>query len=114
MMPREKALARRLCVLRGFTLDAASAIGSMQGSPSKSIIDELQRLVDRSIVQVDRSGKTPRFRFLESVREFLLEKLTEANEINAAGSDHLDYFINFAEYRGERLILGDGADSNRV
>ena len=110
MSPDEQALARRLCVLRGFTLNAAVAIGASGNTPDSSILDRLQRLVEMSIVQVDRSGKEPRFRFLESVREFLLEKLVEAGEEDDARSAHFSHFIDFAEYRAERLILGDGPE----
>jgi len=73
-------------------------------------LDLLQRLVDMSMVQSDRSGTEPRFRFLETVREFLLEKLEEADEANAARTAHLTHFIDFAEYRAQRLILGDGPE----
>jgi len=108
MAPDEQALARRLCVLRGFTLDTATAIGGAGTSNDSAVLDLLQRLVDMSIVQVDRSLKEPRYRFLETVREFLLEKLEEAGETNAARAAHLSHFIDFAEYRAQRLILGDG------
>ncbi len=103
MSAQEQELAQRLSVLRGFTLEAATTISRTDDS-----LDKLQRLVDMSMVQVDRSGAEPRYRFLESVREFLLEMLQETGEEVDARSQHLSYFIDFAEYRAERLILGDG------
>jgi len=108
MTPEEQSLARRLCVLRGFTLDTATALGGHGDQDDPATLDLLQRLVDMSIVQVDRSEKEPRFRFLETVREFLLEKLDDAGESAAARTAHLAHFIDFAEYRAQRLILGDG------
>lgn len=108
MEPTEQALARRLCVLRGFTLETAMAIGG--ASTNGTTLDLLQRLIDMSIIQVDRSGKEPRYRFLETVREFLLEKLDEAGETASARAAHLSHFIDFAEYRAQRLILGDGPE----
>ena len=110
MSPEEQALARRLCVLRGFTLDTATEIGADVLPADDTALDLLQRLVDMSMVQSDRSGTDPRFRFLETVREFLLEKLEEADEANAARTAHLTLFIDFAEYRAQRLILGDGPE----
>ncbi|MDA5095144.1 LuxR C-terminal-related transcriptional regulator [Aliiroseovarius sp. KMU-50] len=110
MTTSEQALARQLCVLRGFTLNTAEAIGADVVPDGESILDLLQRLVDMSIVQVERSGVEPRYRFLETVREFLLETLTEAGETNDARSAHLAHFIEFAEYRAQRLILGDGPE----
>ena len=72
MTAEEQALARRLCVLRGFMIDTATALGAADESGKTDVLNLLQRLVDMSIVQVDRSGKNTRFRFLETVREFLL------------------------------------------
>ena len=108
MTPAEQALARRLCVLRGFTLKAANAIGADVLQAGDAGLDLLQRLVDMSIVQVELSGAEPRYRFLETVRAFLLEKLNAAGETDTARSAHLTYFIDFAEYRAQRIILGDG------
>jgi len=110
MTPEERALARRLCVLRGFTLNTATAIGGSGSTTDVATLDLLQRLVDMSIVQVDRSGKEPRYRFLETVREFLLAKLDEAGETTTTRAAHLTHFIDFAEYRAQRLILGDGPE----
>ncbi|HKJ62286.1 MAG TPA: NB-ARC domain-containing protein, partial [Hyphomicrobiales bacterium] len=98
----EKSLARRLCVLRGFTLNTAIAVGADVIPADETVLDLLQRLVDMSIIQLDRTGKEPRFRFLETVREFLLERLMEAGETDAARSAHLGHFIEFAEYRAQR------------
>ncbi|KMW58435.1 Signal transduction response regulator [Candidatus Rhodobacter oscarellae] len=103
MSPEEKAMARRLSVLRGFTLEAATAIGG-----GTAPLDQLQRLVEMSIVQVDRSGPQRRYRFLETVREYLLEQLVENGEVLPARSAHLAHFIDFSEFRAEHLILGDG------
>lgn len=108
MTETERSIARRLCVLRGFTLDAAQAIGAGAEIGSYQVIDLVQRLVDMSVVQVDRSGPEPRYRFLETMREFFLERAEEAGETFAARTTHLNYFIEFAEYRAQRLILGDG------
>ena len=105
MTAEEQMLAQRLSVLKGFTLDAAKTL-SLTDDP----LDKLQRLVDMSVVQVDRSGPEPRYRFLESVREFLLEMLQDSGAEAAARAAHLSYFIDFAEYRAERLILGNGPE----
>ena len=108
MIPAERSLARRLCVLRGFTLETAQAIGAGADIGSNPVLDLVQRLVDMSIVQVDRSGPEPRYRFLETVREFFLEKSDDAGETYSARTAHLSHFIEFAEFRAQRLILGDG------
>ncbi len=110
MTGAEQSLARRLCVLRGFTLDAAQVIGADADIGGDPILDLVQRLVDMSIVQLDRSGPEPRYRFLETVREFFLERLDEAGETSVARTAHLTHFIDFGEFRAQRLILRDGPE----
>lgn len=103
MTAGEQTLAQRLSVFSGFTLEAATTVSGMDET-----LDKLQRLVEMSVVQVDRSGPDPRYRFLESVREYLLEMLADSGRETEARSAHLSYFVDFAEYRAERMILGDG------
>ncbi|MEV8466270.1 LuxR C-terminal-related transcriptional regulator [Fluviibacterium sp. DFM31] len=110
MTPAERALARRLCVFRGFTLDSAQIIGAEVDTGDDIVLDLTQRLVDMSIVQVDHSTPEPRYRFLETVREYFVERLEAAGETSAARAAHLAHFIDFAEYRAQRLILGDGPE----
>ena len=110
MTEAEQALARRLCVLRGFTLETAQVLGPGTNTGTKAVLDLLGRLVDMSIVQVDRSGPEPRYRFLETVREFFLERASEAEETDGARAAHLAHFIEFAEYRAQRLILENGPE----
>ncbi|MDA9009258.1 LuxR C-terminal-related transcriptional regulator [Alphaproteobacteria bacterium] len=108
MEPAEQDLVQRLSVLRGFTLEAARLFGTEGMAHKDNILDRLQRLVNMSMVQVDRSGKDTRYRFLESVRHFLLQKLEEAGALAAARTLHLTHFIDFAEARAQRLVFDDG------
>ncbi|MFT5637288.1 MAG: putative ATPase/DNA-binding CsgD family transcriptional regulator [Paracoccaceae bacterium] len=110
MAPSEQQLAKQLCVLQGFTLAAARSIGNDGISSADDVLDLLQRLVDMSMLQVDRTHKTPRYRFLESVRLFLLQKLNEARELDAARARHLSHFVDFAETRAPRLVFGEGPE----
>ena len=60
-------------------------------------LELLVRLVDKSLVAVTESaaGRT-RYRLLETVREFALERLVDAGEVNAARERHLRHFARFA------------------
>src|SRR5262249_10472617 len=89
----EQALLRRLAVFAGgFTLDAAASMGSEPftvggtAPPPPAVrrvaTDVLVSLVDKSLVQVDEgSDSGRRYRLLETLREYGLEKLTERGEL---------------------------------
>ncbi|MEY2449378.1 MAG: hypothetical protein QOH79_2854 [Acidimicrobiaceae bacterium] len=107
----ERALARRLSVLRGFTLDAAEAVGCDVEADRFGVLDLLTRLVDKSVVQVDHDHADARYRMLESVRQFLQARLVESGETDAVRERHFTYFLDLAEQLAPRLALGDGPES---
>ena len=92
----ERTLFRRLAVfLGGFDLAAAHAISS-EGDERYQVLDQLTLLVDKSLlIAENRSGRT-RYRFLETVRQYALEKLGESGEVDAIGGRHRDYFTALA------------------
>jgi predicted ATPase/DNA-binding CsgD family transcriptional regulator len=102
----EQELAQRLAILHGFTLDTAEALGRDQ--KGGSVFEHLSRLVDKSLVQVDRSGAEPRFRFLETVRQYLLARLGENRTLDKMRALHLGHFLDLAETLAPRLALSDG------
>ena len=61
----ERALARRLSVLHGFTLDAAEAVGCDDDTDRFGVLDTLARLVDKSL---DPRRPRPRRRPLPDAR----------------------------------------------
>lgn len=108
--PGERLLAQRLSVLHGFTLETAEALGVSETNAPDSVLDHLSRLVDKSLVQVDCSAAEPRFRFLESVRQFLLARLAESGELDTLRAAHMGHFLTFAEELAPRLALRDGPE----
>jgi non-specific serine/threonine protein kinase len=95
----EQILFRRLAVFAGgFTLDAAESVCS-EGMKRSEILGLVGRLVDKSLVIVDEAstiGRT-RYRLLETIREYALVKLTEAEEATLLRDHHLEYFMKLAE-----------------
>lgn len=80
LAPPEQAVFRRLGVfVGGFTLELATAMLSEPGQDEWVVIDHIGALVERSLVAAD-SGDSPRYRLLESAREYALLKLDEAGE----------------------------------
>jgi predicted ATPase/class 3 adenylate cyclase len=101
----ERTLLRRLSVFaRGRTLEAIEAVCSGGGLESFEIIDLLTQLVDKSLVNVEKSPATgARYFVLESIWDYSHEKLAEAGEASIYRERHLDYFLRFAEETAPKL-----------
>jgi len=93
----EKALFRRLAVfVGGWTLEAAEAVCAGDEFESYEVLDLLTEIVDKSLVQVDESGETIRYKRLETIRQYAREKLLETDEAIDVRNRHLDYYIEYA------------------
>ncbi len=93
----ERVLFRRLAVfLGGFDLDAAEAVAGDAEVERYQILDQLALLVDKSLVVVDNSGGRTRYRLLETVRQYALEKLGESGEADAVRARHRDHYTAMA------------------
>jgi predicted ATPase len=74
-------LLRRLTVFpRGWTLEAAEEVCSGDGIEEWAVLDLLTQLVDKSLVMADEQEGEGRYRMLETIRRYGLEKLCEAGE----------------------------------
>jgi predicted ATPase/DNA-binding XRE family transcriptional regulator len=82
----EAALFRRLSVLvGGFTLELAESVGHGQALPAEAVADVLAHLVQKSLVSVNHLGTSTRYGFLESIRTYALQLLTETGEYEKDG-----------------------------
>jgi tetratricopeptide (TPR) repeat protein len=121
----ERTLLRRLSVFAGgWTLEAAEEICSTAGIEAHLVLDVLSYLVNRSLVVVELRNEEPRYRLLETVRQYAREKLFEAGDNEIIRHKHLAYFVKFAEqaehelYRANQLFwlnkLDDEIDNLRM
>jgi len=103
--PLEQALLARLTVFAGgWTLESAEAVcvagisGRLEPEPFEieDVADLLSRLEDKSLIAVDRTTDSARYRMLQMVREYASEHLTH-EESEASGLRHLEYFVGTAE-----------------
>ena len=93
----ERVLLRRLAVfLGGFDFDAAQAVATFTEAELYQILDQLGLLVDKSLVVAEEIGGTMRYRLLETVRQYALEKLGESGDADAVRSRHRDYYTAMA------------------
>ncbi|WP_249037656.1 BTAD domain-containing putative transcriptional regulator [Micromonospora noduli] len=98
--PDRVVLAQLAVFPDGCTPEAAEQV-------CRTDLDALARLVDRSLVVLDDSGAAPRYRLLESVAAFCLERLTDADEVRGR---HASYYTELAERADPGLR---GADQQR-
>jgi predicted ATPase/class 3 adenylate cyclase/DNA-binding CsgD family transcriptional regulator len=93
----ERVLFRGLAAfLGGFDFDAAQAVAGGGDVQRYQVLDQLTLLVDKSLVVTDNSGARTRYRLLETVRQYALEKLGESGEADAVRSRHRDHFTAMA------------------
>jgi predicted ATPase/class 3 adenylate cyclase/DNA-binding CsgD family transcriptional regulator len=93
----ERILFRRLAVfLSGFDLDAAQGVTGADGLQRYQVLDQLTLLVDKSLIVAENSRGRTRYRLLETVRQYALEKLGESGEADAVRSRHRDYYTALA------------------
>ena len=93
----ERVLFRRLAAfLGGFDLDAARAVAGSGDVERYQVLDLLTLLVDKSLVVADENGGRSRYRLLETVRQYALEKLGESGEADVVRTRHRDYYTALA------------------
>ncbi|MFN2518496.1 MAG: AAA family ATPase, partial [Jatrophihabitantaceae bacterium] len=101
----ERVLFRRLAAFSGgFCLEAAEYVGADPaadpgdpGDPSTAVLDTLASLVERSMLVVDASGLTSRFRMLETIHEYARDQLDESGEAEAARARHGAWYRDLIE-----------------
>jgi predicted ATPase len=104
--PGERALFSRLGVFAGtFSLSAAEAICGEALGPrsSEPVIDTLGSLVDDSLVRRQNPAGEPRFRLLDTIREYALERLHDGAEWQDAHDRHAAYFVAIVKPAEEEL-----------
>lgn len=85
----EQRALRRLAVLAGgWTIEGAEAVIG-----EGDAIDGLLGLVNKSLVNVDEQSGAARYHFLETIRQYAMEKLLESGEAVESRNRHLDYVL---------------------
>jgi non-specific serine/threonine protein kinase len=110
----EKELFRRLAVFAGaFTLEAAEGVivglppargKHISAEPMIDALDGITSLVDKSLLVAKPQPRGEvRFRMLEVVREYALDRLEASGEAEQMQRHHAAYFLAFAEEAEPRL-----------
>ncbi|MCX5533685.1 LuxR C-terminal-related transcriptional regulator [Streptomyces sp. NBC_00006] len=94
---QERLLWARLSVFAGgFDLEAAEVVCSDVELPLEEVLDALVGLVDKSVVRHLETEDGPRYRMLDTLREFGLENLVPREEEERVRGRHRDHFLECA------------------
>ena len=93
----ERRLFRRLGVfLGGFDSGGCPSRRRRHRSRAYQVIDQLSLLVDKSLVVAEDASGAMRYRLLETMRQYALEKLGESGEADAVRDRHRDHYTDRA------------------
>ncbi len=94
----ERVVLRRLSIFPGtFTVEAATAVASDGRIDEHAVIDLVSQIVSRSLVIADTAAARTRYRLLETVRAYALEKLEESGESDGCLQHHARFFRDMFE-----------------
>ncbi|HET9139354.1 AfsR/SARP family transcriptional regulator [Actinophytocola sp.] len=93
----ERALLRRLAVFSGgATVEAAERVCAGAPVVAEDVLDLLTALAEKSLLVADDTGPAPRYRMLETIKAYGLERLDEAGERERTRVAHATYFAELA------------------
>lgn len=103
----EQALLRSLSIFAGgFQLEAVRAICMPADLDEYEAIDLLSQLADKSLIIVEEGGHETRYRMLETIRQYMWEKLSASGEERDLAARHLDWHLQLVE-RIEPQLKGE-------
>jgi predicted ATPase/DNA-binding winged helix-turn-helix (wHTH) protein len=89
----ERTLLRRLAICAGgFTLEAATAVMGDSHATAPIVADGIASLVAKSLVSLNASVPAGRWRLLETIRAYALNKLAESGETERVARRHAAFF----------------------
>ncbi|MFI6297019.1 BTAD domain-containing putative transcriptional regulator [Nonomuraea sp. NPDC050790] len=106
----ERGVLRRLSVFSGGVgLEAAERVCEEAELDGELVFDVLAALVDKSLLLTDGEDE-PRYRMLNTIREYAADRLAEAGEVEAARRAHLAYFTELAQTAEPHLRRAEQLD----
>jgi predicted ATPase/DNA-binding CsgD family transcriptional regulator len=95
----ERELFARLSVFAGgFTLEAAEAVCAGDETEPDGVLDLLKHVIDKSLVVAEAGEQDAlRYRLLETIRQYGMEKLAEFGEAERVRRRHAEYYLALAE-----------------
>jgi predicted ATPase/class 3 adenylate cyclase len=107
--PRDRVVFARFSAFSGgATEDAFAAVVLADWPPDvgpvPDALEALTSLLDNSLVRQEMGGDQPRYRMLETIREYAAERLLELEAEPATRLRHARHYLGLAEWAAERLF----------
>ena len=107
--PEQRVFERLSVFAGGCTLAAAAAVCGGEETAEVEVFNLLSSLVDKSLVVADLQGIEPRYRLLESFRQYAREKLASRSERDAVAHRHAIAYLEHVTRVSEGLSEHDDA-----
>jgi predicted ATPase/class 3 adenylate cyclase len=100
----EKHVLDRLAVfVGGFDLAAAEAVCGVDPVDQFEVLDLVGSLVEKSLVMLEEREEASRYRMLETIREYAMEKLVGRGEESDTAARHCEHYFAFAKEAREGI-----------
>jgi predicted ATPase len=101
----ERSLLEIMAIFTGgWTVESAAEVAGLEEDRALDLTEALAR---HSLVQLDRAEHGPRLRMLETIREFVAERLGARPDVTEVARRHASYYRALAE-RADRPLRGVG------
>jgi predicted ATPase/class 3 adenylate cyclase len=107
----EQALFARLAVFaNGFELASAEEVCGVDPLTTADVLDLLTSLVEKSMVLTEERKDRTRYRMLETIRDYAVEKLTDRGERAATSALHCNHYFAMAKAANRGLTGHEHAE----
>ena len=111
LTPEEQIVLDRLGVfVGGFDLAAAEAVCGFEPLAGEGVLDLLQSMIEKSLVILVESEDGARYLMLDTIREYVREKLALRDDGAAVATRHCDHYFAMAKTAGKGLRGPQQAD----
>jgi predicted ATPase len=94
----EREILRRLAIFAGaFSVEAVSVVAASAELAQPDVVDSLSNLVAKSLVAAEVKGPVARYRLLDTMRAYALEKLKASGEHERLLCRHAEYYRDLFE-----------------
>lgn len=102
---QEQLMWARVSVFAGgLDLEGAEAVCSFDGIEREEVLELVSGLVDKSVLIREEHGSRARYRLLEIIRQYGLERLAESGEAAQVQQRHRDYYQALAAEGRQKLF----------
>ena len=110
----EQVLLARLAVFaNGFQLASAEEVCGADPLTPKGVFELLSSLVEKSLVMTEERKDRARYRMLETIRDYAIEKLTQRDELAATAARHCNHYFVMAKAGNKGLKGHEHAEWTR-